>query len=377
MAGCSKEVVRDSHNPNEEPWVSDLSLPVPIEFGASGFQFETKADKIEKDEALINKQLRLFAFDKYSKVTTEQNDTKSSLFVNEKAYVNEDCKVVFGDVNESTPKTWYYPYASTYNYNFYAFYTGVEEPVIIKATQYTSLFTKIDLNETQSDILWAKATAKTYGIIDGFSAKYMRAVKGATDLEDAEKDEYLPNLEFKHLTTALTFKFKTISSGRNDDTDEQLSNVKVTSLELSNIPAKINLWIADDFNSATSKEGTLSVQTGQESSYPVKMNCDTLTQTYPVGTEQTLGTLFVMVPDGVEEITANMVVSVPLTSGGKVTDVPVKLTLKNKEEDGKFKVSSEYTYLIEMKSLEKMEFKFTVSGWNDGKEGDSEGLVIE
>lgn len=365
LAGCSKEVVHDSHNPNEEPWVSDLSLPVPIEIGSSGFQFETKAEMIEDETSLQNAPLWLFAIDKNSDVVPTATADNSVLIANEEARFN-GTKIVFGD--GTSTKTWYYPYASSYNYSFYAYHVGEATPTVMKSGTYGSLYTKIDLNTMQSDILWAKAEVEepyTDGdnSLDGYNAKYMRAIA-----KDSNKEAYMPELKFKHLTTALTFKFQTIASEGNTAADEQLNKVKIESLELSNVQSQLVLWIADPAGATTEMEGKLTVANGQDSSFPVRMDCTNI-EMEAVGKETTLGTLFVKA-DEHQEIKVKMKVSIPKTSNAEdFYTVDVDMGLKNNEDDGFFKVGSQYSYLIQMKSLEEITITASVDQWGDGDEG--------
>lgn len=367
MAGCSKEVVRDSHNPNEEPWVSDLSLPVPIEFGSSGFQFETKASMI-KTSNLDSVPLRLFAIDTAKGLSATATADRHVLFANELArYDSQLEKIVFDG-----GKTWYYPYASSHNYSFYAYHVGMDNPVVTKGNSRDGLYVKVNLNECQSDILWAEAKATPYGdgedAVHGFNAKYMRAIS-----PDPEMDKYLPHLHFYHLTTAMTFNFKVLpKDADNSQANELLKNVKIESLQLSNIPALLNLWLVDNTEGEDNLKGKLMTQSGQENSFPVRMNCDTIKMAN-VGEVSKLGTLFVMVPDKVTTIEVDMVISVPLSSDSDVQTVPVKLKLTSADN---FERGKEYSYTIEMRSLEEISFKVSVEEWNNGDEGSDEDQEI-
>ena len=355
MASCSKDTPVD---PNQEPWVSDLSLPVPIELGSSGFQFETKAEMITNDN-LQNYPLRLFAVDKDSKFSLTQTESKTTLFANELAYYDKDAaKIVFGDKGDS--KVWYYPYASSSNYSFYAYHvdSGASEPVVEKPqTSTDALFTLIDLNGQQSDILWAKAEATPYGSIKGFNAKYMRAIASAQD-----KDSYMPSLNFQHVTTAIKFEFKIEEESGNDQEEYQYDGVKVESLTLKNIPRYVNLWIAD--KDYPEREGTLTKSGRYADMPPVEMDCSDVTMG-AVGEITELGTLFVMVPEDIEAIVVDMIITVPL-SNDTTDQVPATLNLKS--ADG-FKPGSRYSYQITMKSPQDIRIKASVNPWTDGDEG--------
>ena len=372
IAGCSKEVPRD---PSEEPWVSDLSLPVPIEIGSSGFQFETKADMIETDN-LGQATLRLLAVDKTSPLSETPTEDKSTLFVNEKAKYDKDKgKVVFdGD------KTWYYPYASAHNYTFYAYHAGDQETEVLKNNN-GDLYVQIDLNQYQSDILWAKAEATPFNGIDGFNAKFMRAIKddkNSNDIPDGEEDgiDRYPSLEFHHLTTALSFNFQTTSG--DDTANEQMASAKVKSLKLTNLPNVVQLCIAKRSTASGWKEGALKVPANNPT-YSVEMSGCADVEMADVGSVTELGTMFVMVPSNVTTIQVDMQVSVALTSGGAENVeqiVPVKLNLTSADEGG-FLVGSHYSYTIIMKSLEEIVVKATVDDWNDGTVGEDSSAIVD
>ena len=119
-------------------------------------------------------------------------------------------------------------------------------------------------------------------------------------------------------------------------------------------------------------KGKLMTQSGQENSFPVRMNCDTIKMAN-VGEVSKLGTLFVMVPDKVTTIEVDMVISVPLSSDSDVQTVPVKLKLTSADN---FERGKEYSYTIEMRSLEEIYIKASVEEWNNGDEGSDEDQKI-
>lgn len=368
IAGCSKEV---PHDPNMESWVNDLSLPVPIEIGSSGFQFETKADMIDKVEDLANYPLRLFAVDKNSSLSVEQTASKSTLFANELAYYSvESERIVFGE--KGSDQVWYYPYASSANYTFYAYHveSGDSAPLVEKPqSSDEALFTLVDLNEQQSDILWAESVADIFypsgedngNGLDGFNAKYMRAIASSSD-----KDKYMPCLNFRHVTTAVTFNFKIEKESAEDQDQYQYEGVKVNSLTLTNIPRYVNFWIADN---TSNRKGTLTVS-GRKPFEPVVLNCENV-EMEDVGNLTNLGTLFIMVPPDEQAIVAEMKISVPL-SNDTIDEVPATLNLKNSNG---FKPGFKYSYDITMKSPKLITIKATVNPWNEDTEGTDQSYV--
>ena len=57
IAGCSKHAQPE---PEFEPWVNDLSLPVPIQFGTPDVA-QTKASPVDKASDLAGRRLGVFA----------------------------------------------------------------------------------------------------------------------------------------------------------------------------------------------------------------------------------------------------------------------------------------------------------------------------
>lgn len=355
MAGCSKDTPVD---PNLEPWVSDLNLPVPVELGANGFQFETKAEKVDNNN-LDKATLRLFAIDKSSLGDTVIKD-KSILFLSENAKYNK----TDGTLQFDEGKVWYYPYASANNYTFYAYYAG-EKELQLRTAEGVGLCVQLDLNENQSDILWAKAQAEVYAGMDGFNAKYIRKVTA-----DNQKETYYPKLEFQHLTTALTFQFQTEAAG-NETAGEQLKHVKIDSLKITNLPRKVNLWITGD------RQGTLK-EVAKDKQLGVEMDCGDGISPGEIGTS-TLGTMFVFVPEDTKSIMAQMWVSVPesyIDGEYQYSTIQVDMDLKAKDK-ASFLTGHEYTYTIIMKPSYEIEIKATVKDWQQGDAGEDSSASID
>lgn len=362
VASCSKE--SKPHDPNEEPWVSDLNLPVPIEFGKSGFQFETKADMITQ-ENFDKAPLRIFAVDLNDKGGLSPNPTgdKRVLFANEKAAYDASSKTIVFDGG----KTWYYPYGSTHNYSFFAYHLGDYEPTISLASSTGDLYASIDLNKNQSDILLAQSIAEDYNGLKGYNAKYIRAIKTAK-----VESEYSPKLEFKHLTTALTFKFK-IDPNDTETTEEKFVGVKVTELSLTNVPSIVNLWITDKTGVRPQLEDRLLTPT-DGSPNGVNMNCDQI-EAIPVNKEVTLGTLFVLIPKDRAEVEVAMKVSVPLSSGSETDEVPVKMKLRR--DGDSFVAGRKYEYLITMKSPVDISIQAVLNDWENADIEKDDSFVVD
>ena len=361
MAGCSKDNPRE---PEKEPWVNDLSLPVPIELGVSSFNFTTRTKADMLDESNVHTaDFWVYAVDTTYRLSVGENET--TLMANEKANLVEGKMKFAGD------KTWYYPYASAYNYTFYAYHVGVKPGTSEPPIQFTdeALLVKLNLNDIQSDVLWARSVAKdiTNGgtHLKGFNARYIRKAKQLyAAAADNYKDHYaknFPKLEFQHLTTALEFNFLV-----SPDADHQvdLNKVKVTKLELSNMPSDVVLCVASRNPSRKAGEIVVSTYGGHP---PVSMNCDTLVME-AVGNTTKLGTLFVHVPADSTQVLVDMAVQVPRTSDVNDTyEVPVKLTLG--EPEGGFKPGYKYSYTIQMNTITTIEINGSVKAFEPGETG--------
>ena len=232
VAGCSKDVETEK-KPSGDPWIYDESLPVPIQFGASGLDVKVKS-AFNDPEDLTGEKLGVLALDMESGWADEYG-------VKDSDAICLDDEVVTCAFDESKNRYMldfeqarYYPYKSDRNFSFFAYYKG-ENP---NALVYDAESVKVPVSGEQwgnQDVIWARSDAQTlyvknseeinpetgdpWGYIpaeqgvdatafyNGFNASYVRYIakpkpKGSIDHSYAK---HLPTLNFEHKTTCIRF----------------------------------------------------------------------------------------------------------------------------------------------------------------------------
>lgn len=233
LAGCNKDSAREDEN----AWIHDESLRVPVLFGsASNIEATTKAiqDGLVTGSVMNSLDVGIVGVaEKQSDSTpvTWSTDLEGSILIDNLGVTTTSTgAVVF------SPKI-YYPFGNKYAYSFYSYY-----PYKNTEGQTASVADgayKITYNLGNTDILWASAVAQDYNGTTGFNAAYCRAVK-----LDGVDSQYYPKLQYSHLLTALVFRIV----GKDNDIENY--DVKVTGMQISN----------------TSSTATLSLLTARESS---------------------------------------------------------------------------------------------------------------
>ena len=240
MAGCSKDAPVSP--PDENAWIKDVNLPVPVLFGSSSLSATTKADDpgMIEGETLIERRVGVIGIDADAETWREKPlNSNGTLYT-----LNKDALLLHKLVRTTTegniefnPRE-YYPLVSDQNFNFYGYY-----PENLSSNLYLSTRTElpgsssgnqivaINCDIGYQDILWAGTTNDNkvfeYGTDDegnpltvtGYNAKYIRKIKYAQmdidadeTLSDAVKEEkkaelesYMPQLKFKHCLSAARF----------------------------------------------------------------------------------------------------------------------------------------------------------------------------
>ena len=206
MAGCSKN---DPAVQDEDAWVHDLSLPVPIRFG-SGAPL-TKGQEIS---SLEGQTICLWGYDE------EQGLSHASCLFNAESFEVNGTQIETGE---------YYPMESIYNYSFYAC-----SPVPEKAAYINDYGLCCYVALGDIDYIHAMAAVE-----NGYNAKYVRA-------------HGQPELAFKHVTASLSFKAMANSNG-GKYTDEDFKKVSVNSVTIKDVPT------SGDFVIAGEKAGTVVI----------------------------------------------------------------------------------------------------------------------
>ena len=216
VAGCSKSNPQPS---DPDAWVTDLSLPVPIQFGSTSI-LETKAG-YESLNDFSSTTFGVFG------LAGGGSDSDALLF-NEPATLSNGYLALSGG-------TKYYPKDSDKNYTFYAYApmaaTGGLSPVISLGTQ---------------DYVWDSAEATPLNnadgvLVNGYNARYMRTIR-----QMGVVSSHSPNFDFKHVTSGLKILAVANVSGQDTSSDSDFENIKITNVTLRNVY----------------KSGTLDVMTG-------------------------------------------------------------------------------------------------------------------
>lgn len=241
MASCSKHAQPE---PEFEPWVNDLSLPVPIQFGTPNLVSpDTKAAPITGVSDLVGKRIGVFAIDKSSANWT---DPESILMNNVIASSDDRNKITFSP-------TQYYPVKSDKNYTFYGYYVysaavGNEsdfEPT--PAPDPDGYYVTLPMGNI--DYLWAKSEASTYTnstgkSFEGFNAKYIR------EITKGKASDKMPAFNFKHITAGVDIKVQ----ADPQEVGQDFSDIQICSVCVDTAVTSAKLCIAHRTDS--SKEGT-------------------------------------------------------------------------------------------------------------------------
>lgn len=193
-AGCNKERY-ETAIPGENDWIYDASLPVPIKFGISQSGVETKAGIVNTWDD-VDKNFAIFGLPKNSDIPWT-NATGGKIIWNEDATITEN-----GILDLGGPESdFYYPAnENKTNYSFFGFYPKDAATSVDLSSDNNSVNATVTI-DGKTDLMWAKKVAdpitegeKTY---DGYNARYIRK-NGAQQ----------PNLDFKHLLSALKIEFQ-------------------------------------------------------------------------------------------------------------------------------------------------------------------------
>ncbi|MBR2856786.1 MAG: fimbrillin family protein [Bacteroidales bacterium] len=219
MAGCSKH---NPQQPDPDAWVTDLSLPVPIQFGSPSI-IETKAG-FESLSDLENTTFAVFGLPK-------ADPTGTALLLNEPATLESGYLAL-------SKGTKYYPRESDENYSFYAY-----------APQAASGGTSPTIQIGTQDYVWAQTVAEPVNDaegneVDGYNAKYMRTIR-----QMGVAMTHSPNFAFKHVTSGLKIMAVANITGQDTSSDTDFKDIKITDVLLTNMY----------------RAGTLDVTTGEVS----------------------------------------------------------------------------------------------------------------
>lgn len=237
MASCSKHAQPE---PEFEPWVNDLSLPVPIQFGTPNLVSpDTKAAPITGVDDLVGKRIGVFAIDKSSSADWTQSE---SILMNNVIASSDGSKITFNP-------TQYYPVKSDKNYTFYGYY--VYSAAVGNESDFEPT-PKVDENGYyvtlpmgNIDYLWAKSEATAYNGLDGFNAKYIR------EITKGNASDKMPAFKFKHITAGVDIK---VQADPQED-GQDFSDIQICSVCVDDAVTSAKLCIAHKTN-LSKEEGT-------------------------------------------------------------------------------------------------------------------------
>ena len=266
-AGCAKDVIPEGDVTEEDPWVYDLSLPVPIQFSSSGMTAVASKAIVPgmiDGGSMANLDVGVYALEvtddhqpdpsgepennrfnthQYPQ-TWDRNDPESLLLVNEKVTIS-DAAISLTDK--------YYPLTDDRQYSFYSYYPYNENATLGhdgNGDYYYVTFT--DLGNT--DILYAYHDAHRFRYYPdelGFNAGYIRFLKSKEE-KSQYWTKYRPNLIYDHLLTALVIQA---------ESSEAKAHVRIQKVELTGVQTSATLYIAD--NRATGNMSGKLVGTGE------------------------------------------------------------------------------------------------------------------
>ena len=332
LAGCSKTVVEQPAAPaDNDAWVYDETLPVPVAFVAPGLTL-TKAEVAGAIEGSVMNGLDIGVFGLATEdgVPAWENGGDAFLINNTKVTTGEDGSVTFDPAV-------YYPSDNDLNYSFYAYYPH-------RQTLYTDGAFTVDFSLGYTDVLWAEEHAITFGtdpVYRGFNATYCRYVKqiGRYDL--------MPALNFQHMLTAFRFVAKSTT---------ELSNIKITKLKVLNINTRATLEVAGP------DAGTMTYsQPGERFVYADPAVANSALDVTPTIAGVEVGTLILEPATTVEvEVTLRL-------DNGTTNTVTASL-------DGNFVAGHRYALTLTVRSPEEVDLSTSLDPWVDeGGSGETIG----
>ena len=335
MASCSNEENVQVASVDDDAWVYDESLPVPVEFATPQILVESNAGEPGSKAAMtsnkwVGAEVGIFGLNREGRWDMEENVLLSNI----KTTISSQQKITF------EPKV-YYPMSSEDNFNFYGYYPYSDNVQFNYSRCYEVTYDNIGT----IDILWAKDTANPLPgpQYEGFNARYVRTVtsKGWT--------KELPMLKFEHMLTALAFNIKSADGSNIANT------VAFTGLNILDIETSAILRIADT-DKMRAYEGIV-VATGAKGTIALK-DTDESTTTFNKGVggnATSVGSDLMLVP--AEFYKAEILLTV---NGEAVDPVPVTLT-----REGGFLQGNRYTITLLVKSPQEVQISTELTDWSN------------
>lgn len=427
MAGCSKDAPVSP--PDENAWIKDVNLPVPVLFGSSSLSATTKADDpgMIEGETLIERTVGVIGIDADATTWKDPGTNSTSVINPDALLLKRTVKTkTNGDIVFENPKE-YYPMVSDKSFNFYGYYPdnigylsvgtrGNELPGSTTGSQV--IFYNCTVG--YQDILWAGTTNDDrvfeYGTDDegnpltvtGYNAKYIRKIKyaqmdidadetlsdGEKEAKKAELERYMPQLKFKHCLSAARFfvQAKDDYAAGTFVTEGGEKVLEVTGLTLKGIYNQGSLIVAirnnNTVDDASEWEGKM-VKYG--SAQPTDVNLTNpdgtdITTVVPTTATSELGHGLMLIPGSADKtddngetyyIEGEVKYNIWTTDegGNKIAEpntLAVKFPIKAKttdengnEIDNNFAAGKRYTFTVVFNSLEEVTIKTGLTPWVD------------
>jgi len=217
VAGCSGVCSTSSVGQTEdaaENWISDITLPVPVEFGNT---YMSARGAINDVADIEEKSFRFFAVDKDS-LSPVRYDDGLNIYDEPVKYISGGFQFERGPV--------YYPFESDVNFSFYAV---LADDIINVLSEGHRTCVTVPVAESE-DMLWGVALTQTPDDMDGFNAGYMR-----------RNPALKPHLNFIHVLADL----KLSAALSADSSLGQEEEIVVDSIIFASIPVIADLCVVD------------------------------------------------------------------------------------------------------------------------------------
>lgn len=380
--GCSKELP----TVNENAWIYDESLPVPIQFGSLSSGMVTKA-AVSNLGGLTGKPIGVFAWGEGS--SDSMKASAESIFPAGfmRAQVAGDItggvgSLKFWEKDAQASTKVYYPMSSKYDYSFYAYYTGEEPALGTYGVNDYSI--DVDFSRPFTDILWGKCSDsdlqynettlphlkyKENQIIKGFNSRFSRA---AAKQVVVDKERYYPSIEFKHACSAFSFYAKA-DEDQSSMTSEKLAelneHVKINSVEITNVSTSAKLIVAarnaDDQGKFSGTESTSSVSMDIYDGYAIQQTSDGVV----LSTAASGGEDQFFLPPG-DYSNSQAILHCTLDDNPFELSFDLKYTNEESEDSTEFEAGKSYSFVVIFKTLEEIQAYVTLKDWVNGPKTD-------
>ena len=340
MASCSNEENVQVASVDDDAWVYDESLPVPVTFAAPHVAVQSKAAMT--NETFKTAKIGLWGL---SNGTEAWNATVENSTV---LIPNAEITLVDGQIQLENE---YYPMDSKENFSFYGYYPYGSSSAGYLTVEAGRNIYALYRGIGDIDILYAAALAEdreydgvTY---EGFNAKYIRAIR-----KNGEEETYKPKLEFKHVLTGLDFVVKK---------PEGASDVAMTlkALSVLNVANEVRLTVASKHTPASN--GTL---TGTSTGNVSAKQSGNATLDAAITEEGVKLDRLMLVPGNQYQI------SLTVNDGVKDNVIDENLIVKL-PEDAQFEAGKYYTLEVLVNSPEEVSINVVYTDWVEGGQGGS------